>query len=56
MPLSRYAPQDVMPPLLAALKELKRIDKGSIAELKSMKNPPTGTFLSVQGYTTASRQ
>jgi dynein heavy chain len=33
---------DVMPPLQAALRELRSIDKSSIAELKVMKNPPIG--------------
>ncbi|EFJ51362.1 dynein heavy chain [Volvox carteri f. nagariensis] len=33
--------RDVMPPLQAALRELRRIDKSSIAELKVMRNPPT---------------
>lgn len=35
----------VMPPLLKVLKELRYIDKGSIAELKVMKSPPAGVKL-----------
>ena len=31
-----------MPPLLKALKQLKNINKQSIAELKVMMNPPAG--------------
>ena len=31
-----------MPPLRRALKELQNINKSDIAELKSLKNPPTG--------------
>ena len=34
--------RDVMPPLQAALRELRRIDKSSIAELKVMRSPPQG--------------
>lgn len=34
----------VMPPLLKALKDLSAIDKGSIAELKVMRNPPAGAL------------
>ncbi|GMH41196.1 hypothetical protein BSKO_09106 [Bryopsis sp. KO-2023] len=34
-----------MPPLRKALKELRRINKKDIAELKSLKNPPSGVKL-----------
>ena len=37
--------EDMMPPLLKALKELRSIDKSSIAELKVMKSPPAGVKL-----------
>lgn len=36
---------EVLPPLMAALRELASIDKGSVAELKAMRAPPTGVKL-----------
>lgn len=37
--------QEVLPPLMSALKELARIDKNSVAELKAMRSPPLGVKL-----------